>query len=333
MQPHPVSAHRRIFTPLPFYVTMWRQRGVDMTKDKKIGYLLTIFGAVCWAFSGACGQYLFLTRSMTANMLVAIRLTAAGLLTVLYTLCRQKKDAVRIFRNRRHIRALLIFAIVGMALCQYAYFYGIELSNAATATTLEYTGPALILIWLAVHDRRMPKKLELLAVLLAMSGAYLLATHGDPSQLALSPKALLWCLAGAFACAVYTVQPREIIAEYGTLTITGFGMLIGGLLMCAVFRPWRLTADWDLVTVAGLAFIVLFGTICAFSCYLEGVHRIGPAKGSILAAVEPVMSTVLSVFWLGVPLTIMDFTGIFLIIIAMTLLAGDDSGKKSVKSA
>lgn len=303
------------------------QRGMKMTKDKKTGYLLTIFGAICWAFSGACGQYLFQHRGMTANTLVTIRLTAAGLLTVLYALFRQKKASLRIFRNKRHLGSLVIFAVIGMALCQYAYFYGIELSNAATATTLEYTGPALILIWLALRDRRMPRRLEILAVLLAMGGAYLLATHGDPSQLALSPKALFWCLASAFACAVYNVQPRGIIAEYGTMPVTGFGMLIGGVLMCAAFRPWRLSAEWDWATVCGLAFIVLFGTIFAFGCYLEGVRRIGPAKASIIAAVEPVTSAVLSVFWLGVPLTGMDIAGIALIIVAMTLLAGDDSGK------
>ena len=49
------------------------------------------------------------------------------------------------------------------------------------------------------------------------------------------------------------------------------------------------------MTVSGLMYITVFGTICAFCCYLEGVRRIGAAKGSILAAIEPVASAVLSV--------------------------------------
>lgn len=304
-----------------------------MTKEKRVGYLLTIFGAVCWAFSGACGQYLFQHRGMTANWLVTMRLTSAGLLMVLYSLLRLRGGAVRIFKKKRDVGALAVFALIGMALCQYAYFYGIELSNAATATTLEYTGPAFVLIWLALREKRMPRPAEILAVLLAMGGAFLLATHGDPSELALTPKALVWCLAGAVACAVYNVQPRGIIAAYGTIPVTGFGMLLGGLLMCALVQPWHLIGEWDGVTFAGMAIIVLFGTICAFGCYLEGVRRIGAAKGSILAAIEPVMSALLSVFWLGVPLVKMDFAGIALIIAAMTMLAGDDSGKKAKKNA
>ena len=66
---------------------------------------------------------------------------------------------------------------------QYSYFRAIELSNAATATTLQYTGPALVLIWLALREKRMPGRRELIAVVCAMGGAFFLATHGDPSQL------------------------------------------------------------------------------------------------------------------------------------------------------
>lgn len=300
---------------------------------KKTGYFLTVFGAVCWAFSGACGQYLFQHRGLDADWLVSVRLTMAGLLLVLYSLARWRSGAVRMFHSRRSIGGVLVFAVFGMAMCQYSYFRSIELSNAATATTLQYTGPALVLLWLAFREKRMPTPKELIAVVCAMGGAFLLATHGDPSQLALSPKALLWCILAAISIAVYSVQPRGLIAEYGTIPVTGFGMLIGGLGLCAVFRPWHIVGQWDAVTVIGMIYIIIFGTICAFCCYLEGVRRIGAAKGSILAAVEPVASAVLSVCWLGVPLIGMDIGGIAMIVAAMVLLAGDSESSPDKKTA
>lgn len=301
--------------------------------NKKTGYFLTVFGAVCWAFSGACGQYLFLHRGLDANWLVSVRLTMAGLLLVLYSLARWRSDAVQVFRTRKSVGAIIIFAVFGMAMCQYSYFRSIELSNAATATTLQYTGPALVLLWLALREKRMPSLKELIAVVCAMGGAFLLATHGDPSQMALSPKALFWCVLAAISIAVYSVQPRELIAQYGTIPVTGFGMMIGGLGLCAVFRPWHIVGQWDAVTVIGMVYIIIFGTICAFCCYLEGVRRIGAAKGSILAAVEPVASAVLSVCWLGVPLIGMDIGGIALIVAAMVLLAGDSESSPDKKTA
>ncbi|WP_125114621.1 DMT family transporter [Agathobaculum sp. Marseille-P7918] len=289
----------------------------------KTGYLLTVFGAICWAFSGACGQYLFQHRGLDADWLVSVRLTMAGLLLVLYSLGRMRGGAVRLFRSRRSVGSILVFAVFGMAMCQYSYFRSIELSNAATATTLQYTGPAIVLLWLALREKRMPTRKELIAVACAMGGAFLLATHGDPSQLALSPKALFWCVLAAASIAVYSVQPRGLIAQYGTMPVTGFGMLIGGLGLCVIFQPWHVVGQWDWVTVMGMLYIIVFGTICAFCCYLEGVRRIGAAKGSILASVEPVASAVLSVVWLGVPLGGMDFGGIALIVAAMVLLGGD----------
>lgn len=301
--------------------------------DKKTGYFLTVFGAVCWAFSGACGQYLFQHRGLDANWLVSVRLTMAGLLLVLYSLARWRSGAVQVFRTRKGVGSIIVFAVFGMAMCQYSYFRSIELSNAATATTLQYTGPALVLLWLALREKRMPTPKELIAVVCAMGGAFFLATHGDPSQMALSPKALLWCVLAAISIAVYSVQPRGMIAKYGTIPVTGFGMLIGGLGLCAVFRPWHIVGQWDAVTVIGMVYIIIFGTICAFCCYLEGVRRIGAAKGSILAAVEPVASAVLSVCWLGVPLIGMDIGGIALIVVAMVLLAGDSKSTPDNKTA
>ena len=311
------------------------EKGKGMNRTQKTGYVLTVFGAVCWALSGACGQYLFDHRGLDADWLVTVRLTMAGLLLVLYSLGRWRGDAVRIFRDKRAVGGLLVFAVFGMAMCQYSYFRSIELFNAATATTLQYTGPALVLLWLALREKRMPTRRELVAVCCAMGGAFLLATHGEPSQMALSPKALLWCVLAAVSVAVYSVQPRGLIAQFGTMPVTGFGMLLGGLGLCVIFRPWHVVGQWDVVTILGMLYIIIFGTICAFCCYLEGVRRIGAAKGSILAAVEPVVSAVLSVFWLGVPLAGMDFGGIALIVAAMVLLGrgeGQASARKTQKT-
>ena len=305
---------------------------MKMDKKRKMGYLLTILGGTCWACSGACGQFLFENRGLDANWVVTMRLLLAGLLLSAYSVGRWRSRAVDVFRSAKSIGALLVLGVLGLALCQYSYFRSIELSNAATATTMQYTGPALVLIWLALRDKRMPRRNELIAVACAVGGAFLLATHGDPSQLVLSSEALFWCLLGACAFAIYSVQPRGIISRFGTMPVTGFGMLIGGLVMCVIFKPWNLVGEWDIVTVLGMAFIVLFGTLCAFCCYLEGVRRIGAARGSILAAVEPVVSALLSVFWLGVPLGGMDFAGIALIVAAMVLLAGDDKDKPDEQS-
>lgn len=79
---------------------------------------------------------------------------------------------------------------------------------------------------------------ETIAVVLAALGTFLLTTHGDPSTLVLSKEALFWGLVSAFATALYSVQPRRLTAECGTLTSTGWGMVIAGVFLCLLRRPW-----------------------------------------------------------------------------------------------
>ncbi len=44
------------------------------------GSLMAAAGAVCWGFSGCCGQFLFVERGVQAPWLVTLRLVIAGIL-------------------------------------------------------------------------------------------------------------------------------------------------------------------------------------------------------------------------------------------------------------
>ena len=145
-----------------------------------------------------------------------------------------------------------------MAMCQYSYFRAIELSNAATATTLQYTGPALVLIWLALREKRMPARKEMIAVVCAMGGAYLLATHGDPSQLALSPTALVWCVLAAISVAVYSVQPRGDDCKIRYAAGYRLRYAAGGTWSVHYFPALACGRAVDAVTVLGMAYIIYF---------------------------------------------------------------------------
>ena len=61
-----------------------------------------------------------------------------------------------------------------------------------------------------------------------------------------------------------------------------------------------------------MGIVIFIGTVCAFCFYQAGVGIVGSIIGSILSSVEPVASMVLSVLFLHVPLTAMDFLGFLL---------------------
>lgn len=274
-----------------------------------LGIVLTLLGGTLWGFCGSCGQFLFQYKEVTSDWLVPLRLTSAGILILLLLAFRQRGKVMDVWREPEGRRDILVFSVCGMMLCQYSYFTTIQYSNAGTATVLQYTGPAMILVYLCVRQCRKPKPYELLALFCSMFGTFILATHGNLSELSIPPRALLWGLISAVTLVIYTLQPAELMRKYSTLLTLGWGMAIGGAVLMLIRRPWTMHPVIDGQTVLAMSFIVVFGTICAFYFYLSGVRMVGASSASMLACIEPVAATVISVVWLKVRFQAIDLVG------------------------
>ncbi len=303
-----------------------------MKKEKNLqmtGIVMTLAGGVLWGFCGSCGQYLFQYKEVTSSWLVPLRLTFAGLLILVLLACREKGRVLDVWRERQGRRDILIFSVFGMMLCQYSYFTTIQYSNAGTATVLQYTGPALILVYLCIRDRKKPRAYELAALFCSMFGTFILATHGNISELAIPAEALLWGMISAVTLVIYTLQPAGLMKRYSTLLTLGWGMLIGGLVLMLLMRPWTLSPVVDRQTVLAMSFIVLFGTICAFYFYLTGVKLVGASSASMLACIEPVAATVISVVWLKVRFRMIDLLG-FVFVLSTVFIISLNQKKEDV---
>ena len=78
-----------------------------------------------------------------------------------------------------------------------------------------------------------------------------------------------------------------------------------------------------------MAVVILYGTVFSFCFYQAGVSIVGSITGSILSSVEPVASMVISVLFLNVALTALDFAGFLLILASIPIIAlGDKNHKK-----
>ena len=285
------------------------------------GAALTLLGGILWGFSGTCGQFLLQRRGLTSEFIVPIRLMSAGLILLVICLLRTGRHALDVVRQSPG--EILVFGILGMSMCQYTYFSAIGASNAGTATVLQYTGPVLILIWTSLRSRRMPRRTELLAIALALLGTWLLATHGQPGSMVLSGEALFWGGLSAVALAVYTVQPGRMLERYGAPAVTAWGMIIGGVMLMAAFRPWTMRVTIDGAALLAMAAIVLLGSVAAFTAYLEGVRCVGAKKGSLYASIEPVSAAVFSALGMGARFGAMDLLGFACILSTIFLLSAD----------
>lgn len=285
------------------------------------GIVLVICATSLWGVSGTVAQFLFQQNNFTPEWLVVIRLLLSGLLLLSYGLLKKDTGIKNIWKDKKDKITLISFSILGMLGSQYTYFASIKYGNAATATILQYLSPVIITCYIAFSSKKLPKFNQICAILLAMVGTFFIITKGDINSLSISKLALFWGICSAFAAALYTLQPSNLLKKYSSTTIVGWGMLIGGIAFSFINPPWKFSGVWSLSTITSVGFVIVFGTLIAFYCYLESLNYILPTEASILGAVEPLSAAFLSVIWLKVSFRLADFVGTACIISTIIILS------------
>ncbi len=286
-----------------------------------LGIALTLVGAMCWGFSGTCAQFLFAGYGLDPRWVVCVRSAVAGLFFLLLAIAVDRRRLVAALTSPRGLLGMFVFGVFGVLLCQVCYLFTIDASDAGTATVLQSLNLLIILAVVCFRLRRHPVRKEYVGVGMALVGTFLVATHGSFTSLAISPQTLGWGLATALGCALYTLLPGRLLAEFGSIVTTGVSMTMAGIVSCALFRPWTLTASLDATGWAFMGAIVAVGTVMSYLCYLNGVKLVGSMLAGLLGCAEPVTACVLSAVWLGTAFMPVDVAGMALIIGMMFLMA------------
>ena len=163
----------------------------------------------------------------------------------------------------------------------------------------------------------------------------LIATKGDLGTLNIPVEGLIWGLASAVTAAFYIMYPKRLFEKWGSLTVTGIGMFVGGITawlliaLCALLdalsgglvgMPFTVPA-LDANGIAVLAAIAVLGTFGAFGLYLHGVSIAGSVAGSLLGAMEPVSASLLSALWLGTLFNWADWLGLVFMVVTIAIIS------------
>ncbi|MHA6259801.1 DMT family transporter [Sporosarcina sp. CAU 1771] len=285
------------------------------------GIILVLIAAVMWGVSGTVAQFLFEKKEFSSEWLVVSRLLIAGVVMLVITRARGEKRIWDVWKHKHDAFSMVLFSIFGMLTVQYTFFAAIQHSNAATATILQYLAPVLIVCYSAIRIKKLPSKIEVFAVVLALIGTFLLVTKGSIYSLSISKLALFWGIASAFSLAFYTLHPLQLLARWGSGIVVGWGMLVGGIAFSFVHPPWKFEGQWDMQSFSAVVFIIIFGTLIAFFFFLESLKHIKAAEASLLACVEPLSAAFLAVVWLQVAFGIIEWIGTACILSTILILS------------
>lgn len=296
------------------------------------GLLFASFGCIGWGISGVCSQYLFMEYDMNSAWLTAIRMVFSGIILLIIAMPKEKKRTFKIWTVRKDVLWLLTFALLGLLMCQYTFLGAIKYSNSATATVLQSLNVVIMAVAMAIWTKTRMRISQSAAIFLAVLGTYLIAAGGDPDSMTLSGAGLVFGILSAIGVVTYTLLSRSIIATWGNLLVTGWGMLIGGAVIFITTKAWIVPSNLDLTGWLMITIIVLIGTAASFSAFLEGVKYIGPVKATLIGCMEPAAATALSAIFLGTKFSLFELIGFCCIVLTVFLSVKENPAGRKIRN-
>ncbi|HHF7061102.1 TPA: DMT family transporter [Streptococcus mutans] len=285
--------------------------------------VLVVLAAIVWGISGVSGQFL-MKQGISVYLLTSLRLLISGLLLIGVVIWQQPQQVKAILEDKKVLVGIFGFSICGLLLNQFSYLQAIHYTNAGTATVLQYMAPVLVLTIICFKNRSLPTIGELAAILLAILGTFVIATHGQLGNLALSPVGLFWGLFSAVTYTLYMFLPIKLIQEWGSLLVIGLGMLLGGLVFSLVSQSWQYNPQFQANNLLAYVGLIIVGSVFAYTSFLKGVSLIGAVKGSLLASIEPIAAVFFSVAIMKEIFYPIDFLGMLLTILAVLIISVRD---------
>ena len=290
------------------------------TKIKLRGMTLASLASSLWAVSGISGEILFKKFNFSSDWLVSTRTLISGILLFLIVIFIEKKSILRPLKNKIDCAGIILFGTAGMYLVQYTYFKTIELSNVSFATILQFTAPFFIFIYESIKNKKVPAVSTVILLLMTILGVIFIATKGNFSNLSVSLEALLLGIISAIMIAFYSTYPKKLLKKYGSITVVGWGMIVGSIISNVIHPIWKIEGDVNTQSIIQVMIVVILGTSIAYLIYIASLNYISSSLAGILTAFEPVLAAILSVVFLGLKFSFIEIVGFVLVFVSIFIL-------------
>ena len=253
----------------------------------------------------------------------AVRLLAAGALLVAWA--RMRGDGWP--RGEEWSNAALVGALLPAA-GNTAVTIGIAHIPSGLVALLVATIPLFVALLSAIGPRAgRPGALAVTGLALGFAGIALLVGPGlsDSRHPDASPLWAMIPIAGSLSWAWGSLWSRRARMPRSPLMATGVGLVAGGVLVAVVSV---LAGDLSRVqslrvgapVLLALAYLVVFGSVVGFTCYLFLLRKVSPATVSTYAFVNPIVAMGLGWVFAGEALSPRMLAAAALVIVSVVLI-------------
>lgn len=285
------------------------------------GYILGIIAAATYGLNPLFALPLYADGMDADNVLFYRYLLAVPIMAVMI-LARGRS-----FRTEAHLGLPIVFMGIMMALSSLLLFESYTYMDASIASTLLFVYPLMVAAIMAAVYRERITVLTGVCMLAALGGIALLFKGGDGATLSITGTVLVMLSSLSYAIYIVGVN-RPGLRQEPTVKLIFYVLVTGALLFGlkilltpgATFLAPQHWYMWGCVLA-----LAILPTVVSFICTTAAIQYIGPTPTAILGALEPVTAVIIGVCVFSEHLTPRDWTGMALIIAAVTLVVGGGS--------
>jgi drug/metabolite transporter (DMT)-like permease len=224
---------------------------------------------------------------------------------------------------RAHLPMLLLLSAIGFAFNNAISYWAMQYTQALNALLIQSSGPLFVALWSLILFGVRLTGAQLAGITISLVGVLIIILRGDLSALASISfnKGDVMFASSLVSFGLYSaMMPRRPVTHQ--LSLISFTTCCGAL-MLVPFSVWEYstgaTLKFDTLTLATLAYILIFPSTLAYLFFNRGLALIGPNRAAPFFHLVPVFGSAMAILLLGEQLRLFHLTGYALVLLGVVI--------------
>lgn len=232
---------------------------------------------------------------------------------------------------RAHLPLLLLLSVLGFAYNNAISFWAMQYTEALNALLIQSAGPLFVAVWTLLLFGVRLTGAQLAGIAISLIGVLTIILRGDWSALAgiSFNRGDLMFGSSLVAFGLYSalLQRRPVTHPLSLISFT----TCCGALMLVPFSIWEfstgVTLKLDSISMATLAYAIVFPSTLAYLFFNRGLALIGPNRAAPFFHLVPVFGSAMAILLLGEQLRLFHLTGYALVLAGVVIASRRASAK------
>jgi drug/metabolite transporter (DMT)-like permease len=290
-------------------------------------YLLLSLSSLFWAGN------IVLARHVGAHvpplMMTTIRWFGVFLILLPFAWPHLKRDWKAL---RAHLPLMLFLSLIGFAFNNAISYWAMQYTEALNALLIQSAGPLFVALWSLVLFGVRLTAAQLAGIAISLLGVLTIILRGDLAALGSITfnKGDIMFASSLVAFGLYSaVIPRR--PRIHQLSFLSFTTCCGAIMLLPA-AVWEFSAGSvlkpDALTLATLAYILIFPSTLAYLFFNRGVALIGPNRAAPFFHLVPVFGSAMAILLLGERLQLFHLIGYALVLAGVVIASRQGSAVK-----